>query len=64
MSRQLPRLPEALARAVRQLLRREALRLGRRADLQAVLVGAGEEEDVVAEQAVPAGDSASAMTVV
>ena len=42
---------------------REPVGLGRALHLEAVLVGAGEEEDVVAEQAVPAGQ-ASAVTVV
>ena len=38
------------------LLRATPGGLGRLLDLEAVLVGAGEEEDVVAEQAVPAGE--------
>ena len=38
------------------VLRRQARGLGGLLDLQAVLVGAGEEVHVVAEQAVPAGE--------
>ena len=52
---QLPRVPEALDGLVGPLPRRDAVGLGRPLDLQAVLVGAGEEEDVVAEEPVPAG---------
>ena len=50
-----PRLHEARRGAVRPLLRGGAVRLGRLHDLGAVLVGAGHEPDVVAQQAVPAG---------
>ena len=52
---QLPGLAEPLAGAVGVLPGRDAVGLGRPLHLEAVLVGAGEEEDVVAEQAVPAG---------
>ena len=38
---------EALGVAVGELLRRDALALGRQRDRLAVLVGAGEEEDVL-----------------
>ena len=50
-----PRLPEAGGVAVGLLLGRDAGRLGGLGHLQAVLVGAGEEVGVVAEEAVPAG---------
>ena len=53
---QLPGLAEAGAGAVGLLLGGDAVGLGRALHLEAVLVGAGEEEDVVAEQAVPAGE--------
>ncbi len=53
---QLPGVAEALGRAVGPLERGDAVGLGRPLDLEAVLVGAGEEERVVAEQAVPPGD--------
>ena len=42
--------------AVGELLRRQARGLGGLLDLEPVLVGAGEELHVVAEQAVPAGE--------
>ena len=42
--------------AVGQLLRRDPLALGRRLDRLAVLVGAGEEEDVLAALAHVAGE--------
>ncbi len=53
---QLPGVAEALGGAVGPLERRDPVGLGRPLDLQAVLVGAGEEERVVAQQPVPPGD--------
>ena len=50
----LPRLGELRGDRVGERLRLEPGRLGGPLDLQPVLVGAGEEVDVVAEQAVPA----------
>ena len=47
---------EPLGVAVDQLLRRDALALGRLRDRLAVLVGAGEEEDVLAALAHVAGE--------
>ena len=47
--------PEALGVAVGLLLGRDAGLVGRLGDLEAVLVGTGEEVRVVAEEAVPAG---------
>ena len=51
-----PRRGEARGDPVGELLRSEPRRGRRLLDLLAVLVGAGEELDVVAEQAVPAGE--------
>ena len=51
-----PRLGELRGDAVGELLRGEPGRLGSLLDLEAVLVGAGEELHLVAEEAVPAGD--------
>jgi hypothetical protein len=53
---QLPGVTEALGRAVRHLLGADAVGLGRPLDLEPMLVGAGQEEGVVAQQAVPAGE--------
>ena len=50
-----PRALEALARLVGHLLGRKAALLGRPLDLQAVLVGAGEEVGVVTVESVPTG---------
>src|SRR5690606_15290898 len=50
-----PRVAEPLGGDVGPLLGRHAPRLGRALHLQAVLVGAGQEERLVTEQAVPAG---------
>jgi hypothetical protein len=50
---QLPRLAEPLAGGVGVLQRAEAALVGGALHLESVLVGAGEEEDVVAGQAVP-----------
>ena len=52
----LPRLGELRGDRVGERLRLEPGRLGGPLDVEAVLVGAGEEVDVVAEQAVPAGE--------
>ena len=49
---------------VGERLGREAGGLGGLGDLQAVLVGAGEERDLLAQQAVPARSSASPTIVV
>ena len=51
---------EALGVAVGQLLRRDALALGRLRDRLAVLVGAGEEEDLLAALAHVAGEDVGA----
>ena len=48
----LPEVFERLRHAVGELLRRDACGSGAALDLLAVLVGAGEEEGVVAQQAV------------
>ena len=50
-----PGLDEARRRAVHPLLRGHAVGLGGPGDLVPVLVGPGEEEDVVAQQPVPPG---------
>ena len=52
----LPRLCELRGDAVGERLRVESGGIGGLLDLQPVLVGAGEEQDVLAEQAVPAGE--------
>ena len=51
-----PRLAEERAVAVRPLERGDVVRLGGALDLEPVLVGAGEEHDVVAPQPSPAGE--------
>ena len=51
-----PLLPEYPGHRLHQRGRLDALRLGRALDLQPVLVGTGEEEHLVAEEAVPAGE--------
>ena len=51
---------EALRVAVGELLRRDALALGGERDRLAVLVGAGEEEDVLAALALVAGEDVGA----
>ena len=56
MFEQRPRLLEPLDDLVGPLLRRHAVGLGRSLHLEPVLVGAGEEERVVAEQPMPARD--------
>src|SRR4029453_18589623 len=50
-----PGLAEALGGAVGPLLRGDPVGLGRPLNLEPVLVGAGEEEGVVAQEPVPAG---------
>ena len=52
----LPRVDELRGDRVGELLRRQARGIGGLLDLQPVLVGAGEELHVVAEQPVPAGE--------
>jgi hypothetical protein len=51
---ELPGLAESLARLVGPLPRRDAVLLGGPLDLEAVLVGAGEEDDIVTPQPPPA----------